>query len=141
VCSSDLFTISFSKIKGNGDVNQYLYASNKNFMWCMGGGQNTCSGFELISGKRITDNPTKVIMQLEEGKKYLSTVQVRKDKVSAYFDGKLISEWKTDYADMELHNNWKPFKIQRLGLGSYNNLVHFYDIKIREMTGKGKLLR
>jgi len=68
-------------------------------------------------------------------------VKVRRDNVSAYLDGKLVTEWKPAESDLGTYHSWSFRKEAALGLGSYSNVVEFYKIEITEFSGKGRRLR
>jgi hypothetical protein len=66
-------------------------------------------------------------------------VKVRKDRVQAYLNGTLITQWKTNYSDMSCdgpsrHSN-------TIGLGMWQSPTVFYSAEVVEITGKGKLLK
>jgi hypothetical protein len=67
-------------------------------------------------------------------------VQVRKDRVRGYLDGKLVMEWKTDYADLGPDANTK-LSGSVLGLFSLQSPMAFYSVELLEVTGKGQRVR
>ncbi len=69
-----------------------------------------------------------------------SLVEVRKDGVKAYLDGKLISQWKT-YSDLSMNSSWSLRDEKRLGIATYKTAIAFQKIEVVEISGKGKVLR
>ena len=135
--------ITFTRVSGTDNITQILSRNGKAFAWTMGGSANTVFGFETIAGVSATANKTTVKKTscLENGRKYTSLVQVRSTGLKAFLDGKLITEWKTDYSDMDLYADWKLRDATLLGLGSWNNAAVFHSAELVEVSGRGKALR
>jgi len=133
------FRILFSRQDGSDSVTQILSRSGRSFGWTMGGSNNAVFGFETINGVSAAANQTTVkgAVGLENGRKYTSVVKVRDQSVKAYLDGRLLSEWKTDYADMDIYKDWKLRNSSLLGLGSWNSTTVFHRVEMLEVTGKG----
>ena len=135
--------ITFTRVSGTDNITQILSRNGKAFAWTMGGSANTVFGFETIAGVSATANKTTVKKTscLENGRKYTSLVQVRNSGLKAFLDGKLITEWKTDYSDMDLYADWKLRDAKLLGLGSWNNAAVFHSAELVEVSGRGTALR
>ncbi len=135
--------LSFARKEGCGDVNLLLSHGGRGFLWAMGAVGNTVFGFGTINGKWADENPTTRIEKscLDNGQVYTVVVQVRRNGVWAYVDGKLKSSWKTDYSDLTTDENWGLPDATRIGLGTYESPTDFLRISVLEITGKGKLLR
>jgi serine/threonine protein kinase/formylglycine-generating enzyme required for sulfatase activity len=143
------FRITFARQKGAGVAYQMLTGGGRPFAFCIaaqGSGLPPPKylGFAKINGKDVNENPTAVRLNpdLEAGRHYTALVQVRKDRVMAFLDGRLVSEWKTDYQDMSIHNSIRLRDDRSLGLGSSPaGGVVFYSAEVREVTGKGTFTR
>jgi hypothetical protein len=135
------FLVSFIPLGGNLDVNQILHRSGRSFQWLMGARGNTVFGFLFVNGQFY--NPTTRTMQkcLEPGRCYTSIVEVRRDGVRAYLDGRPLAEWKTDFQDMSLSPGSRLPNEARLGILAYDSVVVFHRIEVREVSGPGRLLR
>ena len=98
------FAITFSRKSGSFLVGQILSYDAKDFAWLMGREQNTYDGFELVDNMVVPKNRTAVHLEpaLVNGQRYTSLVKVRKDSVSAYIDGKLVSVLNTDYSNLAI---------------------------------------
>ena len=78
---------------------------------------------------------------LDNSRLYTVVLQVRKNGLSAYLDGKLKSSWKTDYRDMGTDTNWGLPDPRFIGLGTYESPTEFRRIELLEVSGKGALGR
>ena len=137
------FRIEFTRTKGENGVVQILSAGDSAFTWEMGAFGNIVWGFDEVDGKRCTDNPTTVQLknELELNHRYTAMVQVRKDVVRAYMGTKLISEWKTDFKDMSIPEDWKLKSAKSLGFGSHETPTIFHSMIVVEVRGVGKRTR
>ncbi|HVE40263.1 MAG TPA: serine/threonine-protein kinase [Planctomycetota bacterium] len=138
----DLLVV-FQRRTGYGDVNLLLTHQGMPFLWAMGAVGNSIFGFGTINGQWAASNPTTRHDSncLDNGRLYTVVVQVRKDGLCAYVDGKLKSSWKTDYGDMGSDANWGLPEPRFLGLGTYESPSEFRRIEVLEISGKGSLLR
>lgn len=135
------FSVVFSVAREGGSVGQILYANQRQFGWYMGAYTNRYFGFQMIDGKAMPVNSTgvKVEQCLQPNQPYTSLVEVRKDGVRAYLNGKLISQYKTDYQDMSLFDSSRLRSKDVLGLWSADLATTFHSVRVREVTGKGKV--
>jgi hypothetical protein len=133
------FKIVFETEKG--DVTQILATRNRQFAWLIGHWDNTKFGFEMVDGKRAFDNATTVRQSCLLKTRQTSEVQVRKDRVNAYFNGRLIRSFKTDFSDLSLTGGCEIGDDKALGLHSWRSSTRFYKIEIVEVTGLGKPVR
>jgi hypothetical protein len=69
------------------------------------------------------------------------TVQVRKDRVRALLDDKLLCEHKSDLRDLSRYNVWKSLDTNLCGIGAHNAAVTFHAVDLVEVTGKGRATR
>lgn len=137
------YRVSFTPTGGNADVAIGLTAKGRSFVFYMKKyATDHCLGFEAISGKAIAHGPTAHrFPHLEKGRQYTVVVEVRKNGLRGYLDGKLVTEWATDYSDMGAWPVWK-FKDDTLpGFGCSLSTVVFHEAKLREVTGKGMFTR
>jgi hypothetical protein len=137
------YRVSFTPISGNADVAIGLTAKGRSFVFYMKKYANDhCLGFEAIGGKAIAHGPTAHrFPHLEMARQYTVVVEVRKNGLRGYLDGKLVAQWATDYSDMSAWPVWK-FKDDTLpGFGCSLSTVVFQEVKLREISGKGVLLR
>ena len=120
-----------------------LSKGGRGFMWVMGAVGNTVFGFASINGAWASANPTTRLENpcLLNGQPYAVVLQVRRDGVWAYVNGKLKSSWKTDYKDLHADDEWSLPDPSRLGLGTYESPSVFRRISVLEISGRGRRLR
>jgi serine/threonine protein kinase len=128
---------------GYGDVNLLLSRGSTRFLWAMGAVGNSIFGFGTINGAWANSNPTTRHDPncLVNGQVYTVVVQVRKEGLWAYVDGKLKSSWKTDYRDLSSDDDWGLPDPRWIGLGTYESPAEFRRIDLLEVSGPGKPLR
>jgi len=136
------FKIIFSRKSGNQHILQVLTDDGHDFAWSMDTLGKALFGFESINGEFADQNLSAVTLRvkLHAGTKYTSVVQVRKDCVRAYLDGKLIAQWRTDGKDLSLADHWKLRSPRLLGVGSCKSPTLFHSAEVIEVTGEGKKL-
>jgi len=138
----DLLVVCVRK-EGIGDVDLLLNHRRRQFLWAMGANGNAIFGFGTINGTWADSNPTTRHESncLVNGHPYSVIVQVRKEGVWAYVNGKLKSGWRTDYLDMGTDTNWGLPDSTKIGLGTYESPTEFRRVDLLEVTGKGRMER
>ena len=136
------FQIEFTRVSGNRDIVQIASQADHHFAWRMAAWYDTISGFEMLHGRGVRDNgiAVKTPHLLMDRTRHTSVLQVRAGSVRAIVDGKLISEYKTDFSEVSLPGDL-DIKGGYLGLGSLLSPTTFHIVQIREVTGKGRALR
>ena len=137
------FRIEFTRTRGNDCVLQTVSSHETSFSWAMGAFHDTVFGFHLVGGKDCGNNPTTVRAKicLDLNRRYTSFVQVRKDVIRAYVNGKLISELKTNFSDLSAEGNWRLRNAKGIAFGCQDTPTIFHSIVVFEVTGTGKLTR
>jgi len=133
------FTIEFTRIEGD-DVNQVLTHKGRACIWEMGAYDNLICGFDIVANRSANENPTTATYAIQNGRRYTSLVQVRKDGMKAFINGKLISEYKTDWSDVEIYSKWKLRDPMVIGVATHSPAI-FHRIEVVEITGKGAFTR
>ncbi len=134
------FQISFTK-KTGGCVIQNLTVNEHPFIWVMSAdGMFT---FHYVKGAGAGANKTTVNLRvgIKDNRRYTSLVKVRKNGAEAFLDGKLITQWKTDFSDTVHDGFWALPNKSCLGVASGNSHVIFHSIEVREVSEPGKLLK
>jgi len=135
------FRIVFVRNDGNSDVFQTLTKNGRSFEWTMGAGQFHI-GFGIYRNVWVADDPGGMLPGgLSNGRTYTSLVQVRKDGLKGFLDGKLIKELSRPYDDLQPHGLLRLRNDSLLGVGSYLSSTTFLKIELVEITGKGKKSR
>ena len=129
------FTIVFVQPKECGGIEQWMMAKDrKQFSWYMGGPDRQNKVFKFTTFKPNDPTVVNVDKCFEIGHTYTSVIKVRNDSVSAYLDGKLIAQFKTN------DPNFGGAKlVQRpLGLSTRSEKTVFKKVELLEITGNGK---
>jgi serine/threonine protein kinase len=136
------FKVVFARRTGNDAVNQIIPHDGTVFVWLMGGFDNTIFGISEISGKRANQNPSTQQRErcLENGLEYTSIVEVRKDRVTATLNGQKVADWKTDYKDLGMNDDWRLRSDAVPGLGTWGSSTEFRILELREVSGRGRPL-
>jgi hypothetical protein len=141
------FRIAYTPQAGACEAIQILAAGGHQFAWTTAaaalGNTYRRACFERLKGFLVENSPAAVTLDapLQLGHRYESLVEVRRDRVTGYIDGRKIVEWKTDYSDLSLDKGLAPPNQRALGVAVWGNTVTFHDISVREVTGKGSCLR
>jgi hypothetical protein len=138
------FRIVFARQGGDGQVGQVCCFGEHQFNWVVGARRSTYCGFEMVGGKVFGQkNPTesKSTRWITNGEWNESIVKVRKTGVRAFLNGKLISQWKTNYTDMSLRDDTKLHSPNALGLNAWDSPTDFKTVEVIEITGAGNALR
>ena len=132
------FRLVFTRVEGDNCMNLIMSHSERQFMFTIAGWYNKYSGLELIDGVSTQDSPLKSNTGLKNNQKYTAVVQVRKDRLTAFLDGKIISEVKTDYTNVSIFPDWKLRQSDILGIAHYQGKFIVYSAELLEVTGSGK---
>ncbi|TWT81032.1 putative cysteine protease YraA [Planctomycetes bacterium CA13] len=113
-------------------------------MFATGSGQATfeidawgqhLAGLQMVNRQTLQNNPTRSENHmLKNGRTYTAEVQVRKDRVRALLDGKLLSEYITDGFDLTIPDLWEMPNSRALGIGAYESATTFHAIEVRPVT-------
>jgi hypothetical protein len=96
------YDFSMAFVRHDDGVAQVLAYHGTGFSWNIGRLSN--AGFAFVDGIGFIKNRSSVRLTpiVESEKKHTSLVRVRKDSVSAYVDGRLVDQLKTDYSDLTI---------------------------------------
>ena len=133
------FRIIYSRTSGHCATAQFLTREGRNFFWEMGGYGNSNSGFAMIGGKGSADNATRNSLTLRDSQRYVSLIEVRKDRVTAIVDGKKLSEWQPSMGEIGTDQGWCVDVPGLIGLGNCESQTTFELVQVRDVTGRGKL--
>jgi hypothetical protein len=105
-----------------------------------GSGMNTTSGLELINGKDIGGNETKVTpANLENGQPYTVNIRVIADEaraeITVALDGKPYIKWAGPQQALSPNSPWALRNSRCLGIGVGANAV-FHSVRLRMLSGK-----
>jgi type 1 glutamine amidotransferase len=138
------FSVNLMLTDAPASAVQMLARSARSFAWIMGDWEgNALFGFDLVGGAQGNANPTtcRPPAGLAPGSEYVSQVMVRNNGLRAYLNGALISQWQTDYRDMDIRTEWKLRNPALLGLGSRGGPIIFNRVEVVEVNGYGRFTR
>ena len=131
------FQIVFTRQSGGNDVNQILAHGGHQFMWMMNGMGTSSFGLDVVGGQRPGTNATTVkLPPLQNGRKYTSLVQVRKNYVAVFLDGKQVGNRNTNYSDLQTIPEWRLRDETLLGVGSFQSPTIFHSIEVAPVESK-----
>ena len=94
------------------------------------------AGFQNVGGKDARQNPTRTEnVTLINGRKYTAELRVRRDRVDAYLDGKLLTTYRGDGSDLSMLGNWRIPSKRTLGIGAWDSETLFHSIEVRSVNG------
>ncbi len=128
----------YTPLNGSGEVVQILTHHDSRFTWHNAFDDTFGTGFEMIGDNghkqyepEIKNDPWK------PGHRYTTVVQVRKNSIAAYLDGKLLSQRNVDYSDLVIWKDW--YVGAYLGVGSHQRQTTFQKLELVEITGEGRV--
>jgi hypothetical protein len=137
--------ITFTRNEGAGDVFVGLTNNRRAFEWTLGAGGNRYFGFGIYKGLWAADDNCQGSVQIPDGltngKLHTTLVQVRRESLKGYLDGKLIKELNQPYGDLQPHGSLRLRNDAILGVGTWISPTTFLKIELIEVTGRGKKTR
>jgi predicted Ser/Thr protein kinase len=92
------------------------------------------AGIQNVGGLSVQENSTRADdVQLVNGRRYTMLVRVRRDRVTAYLDGRLLSTYQGDGSDLRVLQEWDLGDNQALGVGAFNAQTTFHTIRLRPL--------
>jgi serine/threonine protein kinase len=138
------FEIEFTATANGLNVNQYVAAGGQIFAWKLNSHNVNppLYGFELLDGKFAKDNKEAAVQipdPIKIGRRYRSTVQVRRGSLRTLLDGKELVNWSGDFKRFSTETV-TPMKYPgRIGIGSWRRPVTFHSVTVREIAGTGNI--
>ena len=137
--------VVFTRNDGIGDVFLALTNNRRAFEWTLGAGGNKYYGFGIYKGLWAADANCQGSVQIPDGltngKLHTTLVQVRKDSLKGYLDGKLIKELNQPYGDLEPHGSLRLRNDAILGVGTWISPTTVHKIELVEISGRGRKTR
>jgi RNA polymerase sigma factor (sigma-70 family) len=132
------FKMVFTRNSGWDTIAQCFGHGQNNLIWGMAMWGNELNMFRCVTAFEGT-NPTTVWAKefIQNGKRYESIVQVRKQGYAAFIDGTLISSWDRGYGGAHVSKEWRLPTPGALGIASSKNRMTFHSLQLLEISGKG----
>lgn len=136
--------VSFSRLEGTGEGVFILAQANHQFAWVLADTGPNCTSFATVKGMwHKSENPTHVSIpgSYVNGRVHKMLVEVRKGRLKATLDGKVLKEWKTDYTEMLLPEFLRMRDLTLTGFASYKSPTVLHRAELLEVSGRGRRLR
>ncbi len=132
------FIMEFTRNDGSRSVGQLCWGYGHRFRWALGSAGNTVCGIDRVNGTEASRGTASVAMGLENGRRYSSIVQVRKDRILCYLDDRLLASLKTDYSDLDFPCAIEPGTLGIITGASGGGSFTIHRLAITEITGDGR---
>jgi hypothetical protein len=120
-----------------GGIDAILSAFGHSFRFSAGYEWNNVCQFANVNGPNADQATSPQAFCLITRKvPYDLRIYVRKDRLAATIDGKLVIDYATDYSGLSLDNKL-AIGPGLLGVGSFHNTTTFHKIELEEITGQG----
>lgn len=130
------FKVTFTRRTGRHSIGLFFVAGGKQASFEVDAWNLHLAGIQEINGQPITSNPTRITDQaLENGRKYTAEVRVRRDKIEAFLDDKLLTTHRTNGSDLSQPSLWRLPDPQSLGLGAWESETIFHSVAVRRVSG------
>ena len=106
----------------------------------MKGWSHTICGLRWIDGADMNSNPTTTNFPMNNETRYACEVRVRNDRFTALIDGKTILDYKTDYKNIADLTGYR-IGTGMLGLFVNKHSMTVYKLEVKEVTGRGKVVK
>lgn len=132
--------ITFSQPRIRHPVSIVMPKAGASFYWQVGGttGEFSFSVRPANGGRNPTESRFPGIVV--PNRPYTSVVQVRNNGVRAFFEGKLVAQYQTDFSDLQV-DSWHEIPDRSRMAICCDDPTIFHAIEIQEVTGKGIFTR
>jgi len=137
------YRVAFTRTAGNDSIAPICAVGSHQFVLDTAGWGSTIFSFSIIDGRMGNNNATvrKAVRWIENGRPYTALVKVRREGVQGWLNGKLVTEWKTNYKEMSLFATWGLRHNDVLGLGANSAATTFRTVEVTEISGHGEIVK
>lgn len=130
------FKVTFTRQTGQHSITLLFVSGTGQAAFDLDAWGQHLAGFQNVGGKDARQNPTRTEnVTLINGRKYTAELRVRRDRVDAYLDGKLLSTYRGDGSDLSMLGNWRIPSKRTLGVGAWDSETMFHSIEVRSVNG------
>lgn len=132
------YKMVFTRNTGWDTIAQCFAYNRSSLIWGMAMWGNELNMFRCVSAFEGT-NPTSVWAKefIQNGQRYESIVQVRKQGYAAFVNGRLISYWDRGSSGAHVPKEWRLPTPGLLGIGSSKSQTTFHSLQLLEISGAG----
>lgn len=130
------FKVSFTRCTGKDSIGLFFVSGGKQTAFEVDAWGQHLAGLQLINGKDIRDNSTRVSDQaLQNGRRYTVELRVRKDRVEALLDDKPLLTHRSSGVDFSMLDLWRMPNANSLGIAAWDSETLFHSIEVRRVSG------
>jgi WD40 repeat protein/serine/threonine protein kinase len=130
------FRMIFTRQAGRCGTAQFFVHQGRPGIWDL---SKSGVGISDVAGVGSGWNPTRAGFAIQDDVRYVSVVQVRRERVRGWIDGQRQSEWIPTMGDLSTPKGWGVDVAGMLGLGNCTTKTTIESVQVLEVTGKGKL--
>ncbi len=136
------FILEFSRQNARCGTGPLAVHGGGPFGWVMGAYENRGAGFADIGGQGVEKKDAGVPpYRLEDGRRYVSELRVRRRSVIALIDGKEVDRWTPDRGALTVNSKLVLPDRTALGVVSCETVTTLTRISVVEVSGPGTPLR
>ncbi len=130
------FRMTFTRQAGQCATTQFFVHQGRAGIWDL---SKSGVGFSDIAGVGSGFNVTRKDFSIQDDVRYVSIVQVRRDRVRGWINGQRQSEWVPSMGLLSQPSGWGVDVPGLLGVGNCGTKTTIESIQVLEVTGKGRL--
>ncbi|PQO41979.1 serine/threonine-protein kinase [Blastopirellula marina] len=128
------FEVRFTRHSGEESIALHFVDGSGNATFDIDGWSEHLAGIQNIDSRDMRTNPTRAEgVALANGRTYTAEVRVRRDRVEALLDGRLIATYEGDGSNLSMLSLW-TLPHPSLGLGAYDCETTFQSVRIRAIS-------
>ena len=127
------FEVRFVRHSGEESIALHFVDGTGNATFDVDGWSEHLAGIQNIDSHDLRTNSTRAEgVALANGRTYTAEVRVRRERVEALLDGRLIATYEGDGSNLSMLSLWTLPHVS-LGLGAYDCETTFQDVRIRSI--------
>lgn len=128
------FEVMFTRHSGDQSIALHFVDGDGEATFDVDGWLENLAGIQNIDGQDARANPTRTDnVSLVNGQTYTISLRVRRDRVEAFLDGKLLTTYLGDGSDLSYLGLW-ALPRPSLGLGAYDSETTFHSVRLRPIS-------
>jgi hypothetical protein len=130
--------VEFTRVRGEFDVSLNLSRGREVFGVNFAQSNRNFGVSRINGGNQWANRPD---LALVNGRRYLGKIEVRKDRITGYLDEEKIFSVDTEGAELTRFEGVKQRDELQLGLTVWEVEAQFHRVAVREVTGRGRVMR
>ena len=130
------FRVSFTRTSGQHSIALLFVHGGKMCAFEVDAWGQHLGGFQNIANQDMRRNRTRRTgITLENGRQYMLTVEVRKNRIRGLLDDREIASVSSTGRDLSLSNVWRMPQTNRLAIAASNSDTTFHSVEVRSISG------